>query len=297
MNRTFLVVLVLAGCGSDDPALGTPCDGPGECGGNVCDLTDPEGGSCIASSGDLDGDGIPNTKDFCHHEPGGDFDEDRDGIGDVCDRCPTAPPPADPDGDGDAVDSPCDPDPDVGGDTIAVFEGFNAGLPASWTASPGWSFVGGDAIATPVDPVVVEQLTTPLPLISQHVAILGQYRTDAVDPISTQSFVGVIASDRRPAGSSNVQCAGTRTGATDQLVLDTGITTGTKGFENLFDPASLYRVVIQLDLAQAACAMVADAEVGAVQATSEGEAMTEAGLVTRGATARFQYLLVVQRTP
>ncbi|MBS1119401.1 MAG: Thrombospondin type 3 repeat [Deltaproteobacteria bacterium] len=295
MNRAVLVTLLLAGCG--EVQLGGPCDQPADCPDAVCDLTDPAGGTCISKAGDLDGDGIPNTLDFCNHQPGGDLDDDRDGIGDVCDRCPTAPPPAKPDSDGDEVDSPCDPDPDVGGDRIAVFESFNNGLPAGWTASAGWQFVAGEAIATPADPTVVEKLTTPLPLISQHLAILGQYRIDATNPQASQNFAGVIGNDRRPAGGSSVQCTGTRTGGTDTLVLDTGITTGTKLFGNLFDSASLYQVTVQLDLAQAACAMIADTEIGAVQATGPGEALTEAGLLARGATARFQYLLVVQRAP
>ncbi len=293
--QSIIVAGWLAACGGDGKVGGT-CDGPADCDGNVCDLTDPSGGTCIDKDGDLDNDGIPNTKDFCNHQQGGDFDEDRDGIGDVCDRCPTAPPPESPDADGDEVDSPCDPDPDVGGDRVVVFEGFNAGLPASWKATAGWQFVGGSAIAT-AGPTATESLTTPLPLISQHIAILGQYRIDTVDTQATQSFAGVIGSDKRPAGNTSVQCTGSRSGATDQLVLDTSTNSAAKVFANLFDSASLYRVVIQLDLAQAACAMVADAELGAVQAMTPGEAMTEAGVVARGAIARFDYLLVVQRTP
>ena len=294
MRFALAVSIILAGCGAN---LGGPCSAVDGCEEGVCDLTDPEGAVCISASGDLDGDGIRNDKDFCNHQEGGDFDEDRDGVGDVCDRCPIAPPPESDDSDADEVDSPCDPDPTTDGDRIVVFDGFNSGLPASWKASAGWRFVGGEAIATPVDPIVTEQLTAPLPLVSQFVAVLGQYRIDSVDAQATQNFAGVIAIDQRPAGGSVVQCAGTRTGTTDRLVLDTDNATGTANFTNLFDSASLYRVTMQLELAEAACAMVADAETGAAQAMTNGEAMNEGGLVAKGAITRFQYLLVVQRAP
>jgi hypothetical protein len=289
-----IVTLLLAGCGGD---LGGPCSATDRCEEGVCDLTDPAGATCIAADGDLDGDGIRNDDDFCNHEPGGAFDEDADGFGDECDRCPTARPEASPDADADEVDSPCDPDPTVDGDRIVVFDGFNSGLPADWKASAGWQFVGGEAVVTPADPILVEQVSAVLPLVSQQIAVLGQYRIDEVDAQATQNFAGIVALDQRPAGGSIIQCAGTRTGTLDRLVLDTDTSTDSATFTDLFDSASLYRIALRLDRTEAACAMIADEETGATQTTSGGEAMTEAGLVAKGATARFQYLLVVQRGP
>ncbi|HEU0034485.1 MAG TPA: hypothetical protein VFQ53_27870 [Kofleriaceae bacterium] len=288
------IVTVLGGCGAN---LGGPCALDNPCEDGVCDLTDPSGGTCIAADGDLDGDGIRNDKDFCNHVAGGAFDEDRDGLGNECDPCPIAAPPETPDGDDDGVDSPCDPDPRTSGERITVFDGFDDGMPAGWKATAGWTFVGGEAIVTPIDPIAIEQLTAPLPLVTQSIAVLGQYRIDASDPQATQNFAGVVAIDERPAGGSRVSCAGTRTGTTDNLVLDTPTASTAKPFTNLFDSASLYRVAMQLDAADAACAMIADAETGAVQATTNGEIMNGGGLVAKGATARFQYLLVVQRQP
>src|SRR5215218_9175621 len=93
----------LGGCGSS--TLAGPCSLSSPCSdGEICDFTDPAGPVCIDSDGDLDGDGLPNGKDFCQHQAGGEFDEDKDGIGDDCDRCPIAPPRATPDTDGDMVD-------------------------------------------------------------------------------------------------------------------------------------------------------------------------------------------------
>ena len=297
MSRAaVLTALVLAGCS------GAQVDG--ECGavrcgeGRVCDLTDPAGPTCIDADGDLDGDGIPNNRDFCEHQPGGAFDEDRDGIGDDCDPCPIAPPGAEADPDGDAVDAPCDPDPETPGDTIAVFEGFNgAAIPANWRASSAsWQVVGGAAVVTPTDPTVVEQLVAPLPTLTTRLAVLTGYRVDAVDATATQNIAGVIAIDRRPAGTSTVGCTGRRAGTTNVLVVDTDLGTDQRPFmTDLFASASLYELANKIEGAQAACAMVADNEAGAVSTASAGEAPSEAGLQARGATVRFGYLLVVQR--
>ena len=89
----LLLILMLAGCSG--ASLGGPCSVAHACGdGAICDLTDPDGPTCIDAAGDVDGDGIPNGNDFCEHAPGGAHDEDTDGIGDDCDPCPIAKPPA-----------------------------------------------------------------------------------------------------------------------------------------------------------------------------------------------------------
>ncbi|MGN6105521.1 MAG: hypothetical protein ACTHU0_10485 [Kofleriaceae bacterium] len=290
--RTLAVMAALAGCSS---SIGEPCSLEEPCGeGAVCDLSSDHPGVCIDAEGDLDGDGLRNDRDFCHGQPGGAYDEDRDGIGDDCDRCPIAPPPATPDRDNDGVDSPCDPEPTLDGDQLVVFEGFNGdALPAGWQVTGPWELRGGEVVISAGDSLAL--LTAPLPLVSNHMAVLGQYRIDATATPATQNFAGVAALDRRPAGVSVVQCGGSRAGAADSLLLDSDIGAAAKPFDNLFDPASLYRVAQKIDNTVAACAMVADAQSGAVQQATGGEAPTEAGLVARNATVRFQYLLVVQR--
>jgi len=288
--------VALTGCGAG-VGIGGACSLDEACeDGAVCDFTDPDGPVCIDASGDLDGDGIPNGQDFCAHVPGGAFDEDRDGIGDDCDPCPIAPPPAFPDRDNDGVDAPCDPEPSVDGDQLVVFDGFNTGKPDGWMASAGWTFVGGEALATPVDPVTTEQLLAPLPLVSQHLAVLVQYRIDSVDPQATSPFSGILAVDQRPAGGTTIRCGGARTGMADRLLLDADAATASKDFTtSLFDSAGLYRLALQVDNTDAGCAIVADLEAGAAQATSTGEVLNQAGFAVRGAVARFQYLLVIQR--
>ncbi len=247
--------------------------------------------------GDDDGDGIPNSRDLCPDQAGGMFDEDLDGIGDECDRCPIAPPPATPDRDNDELDSPCDPDPTVDGDRIVLFDGFNAAeLPTGWrvTTPSAWRIVGGELIVEA--PSVLESLTAPLPLTTTHTAVLSRYRIDAIDAAASENAASVIAIDRRPAGTSVVSCGGSRSGGTDRLLLDTDTANMADDFTtSLFDPADLYRVAARVDNATAACALISGRETGAVQASTSGQAMTEAGLSARSATVRFGYLLVVQR--
>lgn len=300
--RLALLVLALAGCslaGCSDVASG-PCSATDPCGGgNVCDLTAPEGPVCVDPDGDEDGDGLPNDRDFCQHQAGGQFDEDLDGLGDDCDACPIAAPPATPDPDGDALDSPCDPDPTVAGDQLVVFSGFNEPtLPASWklTTPAAWVIRGGELVVT-APATGLESLTAPLTLTSNHMAVFSRYRIDATDATASENAASVIAVDRRPAGLSVVSCGGSRTGGTDRLLLDTDTANQAEDFDSLFDPAGLYRLAARVSNAQAACAMIANVETGAVQASTSGQSMTEAGLSARGATVRFSYLLAVQRAP
>ena len=129
MRATWLVVVALAACGRlgfDSPtSLG---DAP------------PDG------DGDRDGDGVPDGTDNCPTVANADqANEDGDRFGDACDPCPPvadADPIADQDGDG--VADACDPHPGVGGDHLALFEGFNGtSVPTRFTADGSWSVANG----------------------------------------------------------------------------------------------------------------------------------------------------------
>jgi len=289
----FLVALLVAGCGPD---TGGTCSAKDLCDdGAVCDFTAEGGPICVDADGDEDGDGLPNSKDFCQHQMGGAFDEDQDGYGDDCDKCPIAPPPDRPDEDGDEVESPCDPDSTQPGDRIVVFDGFNSGaMPANWKSTPGWIFQGGEARITPGTPSELATLTAPLSLVSTKIAIFTKYRADALAPGATESAASVIGVDQRPAGATIITCGGSRIG-TDRLVLDTGVSGAIDNMDQLFDPAGAYRVILKLEGANAQCAVIAPQDTGAAQANYNGEAMSEAGVSARGATIRFSYVLAVQR--
>jgi hypothetical protein len=134
-----------------------------------------------------------------------------------------------------------------------------------------------------------------LPLVTRETAVIGTYRIDSVDPLSTQNFAGVSAVDARPAGGSEIRCIGTRTGLVDRLVIDTELEINGQNFTDLFDGNDVYGVALELAGTQAACAIVSNDEGGAAQARSLGEVSSQAGLIVRGAVARFPYLLVIQR--
>jgi hypothetical protein len=293
--------LILAACSSGPSThVGGPCLANRTCDdGQVCDQTDPGGPICLDENGDLDGDGIPNGKDFCEHMAGGDHDEDLDGIGDECDACPIAKPPAQADADKDAVDSPCDPDPRTPGDKIILFNGFNASIA---DAKPAWKFQGGEAVVTPLAADSIEELVIPLSRATNHMAILAGYRVDSIAAGAIEAEVAVASKTMLPLGTSQVQCGAARAGSSDAIVLQTAMNESitnqnTKPVTNVFNSASQYRVAEQLDGAMANCALVADTDAnsGAIQLPSDGSAPTHAILHVRGATVRFAYILVVAR--
>jgi hypothetical protein len=263
----------------------------------VCSVTHTADGSgeCLAAGEDIDNDGLPNESDFCNAGAGGEFDEDRDLIGDDCDRCPIAAPPASPDPDGDDVDSPCDPDPREPGDQIVVFDGFRTGIPVAWTKTGTWEQRGGDAVATGSG-ATQATLTTALPLTTTKMAVLVQYRTDATEAAAARSYIGLVARDLRPAGGAVARCGSSRsTAGGDSLSLESDAGVMATPIPNAFNAASLYSVALRVQGLQAGCAMIADATQVAAQAATNGEALTEAGLFVQGGTARFSYLLVIQR--
>jgi hypothetical protein len=249
---------------------------------------------CIDANGDVDSDGIPNSKDFCQHMAGGVNDEDGDGIGDECDACPIAAPGV-ADADGDAVAAPCDPDTRTPGDRILLFNGFNTAVAG---AGPAWKFQNGEAIVTAGD--AGEYLVLPLAATSNHIAVFTSYQIDASSTTAATADAAVGSRTVLPLGSSEVRCGGSRASGTDQvLVLQTdtggGQTPNTKTLTTAFDPTAKYRVVQQVDGATTNCAVAGAsmANSGAIQLATDGDTPTNAVLYARGATVRFSYILVV----
>jgi len=162
--------LILAGCYGPHAATGSPCDPTldncptgqmcvAQGGGHVCldqapvvdaASADAPGVVIDGPPDDIDGDGVKNAMDNCPNNANPtQADEDGDGLGDVCDPCP--PYANNTDGDGDGVGDLCDPYPTAGGDHIALFEGFKAGIPPSWVNMSGWTASNGDAVITSSD--------------------------------------------------------------------------------------------------------------------------------------------------
>jgi hypothetical protein len=289
----------LTACGaSTSPSthIGGACDANNKCDdGQICDRTNPGGQMCIDANGDIDGDGIPNGKDFCQHMAGGANDEDGDGIGDECDACPIAAPGA-ADADGDAVAAPCDPDTRTPGDRILLFNGFNTAVAG---AGPAWKFQNGEAVVT-AGAGAVEQLQFPLIATSPHLAIFAGYQIDAASTTAPTADAGVGSKTVLPLGMSAIQCGGSRAGGSDQVLLfqtdaNMGQTLSSKTLATAFDPATKYRVVQQIDGASTNCAVATAtmANSGATQLATDGTTPTNVVLYARGATVRFSYILVV----
>jgi hypothetical protein len=298
MCSTLSATLLACGATTTSTQLGGPCDASGKCdSGQICDRTGPGGPVCIDVNGDLDGDGIPNGKDFCEHMAGGANDEDGDGIGDDCDACPISPPPSQRDSDGDAVDSPCDPDTRTPGDKILLFNGFNVPVTG---AGADWKFQNGEAIVTPAAAGAEEELKFPLATATNHMAIYATYRIDGIAAGATQADAAVAsATAGLPMGASRVQCGGSRSGGSDTLLLKTESNgtpdQNTKPVTNVFNPAGQYRLLERLDGATATCALAGDSDAnsGAIQLRTDGNTPNQFSLYARGATVRFSYILVV----
>ncbi len=293
-----LWLVLLAGCIIPEKHLAPNCGSKSCDTSQVCDKTDPNGPTCIPASGDLDGDGIPNDKDFCEHVAGGATDEDGDGIGDICDPCPIAPPPATPDPDGDAVDSPCDPDPHTAGDQILLFEGFANGIPAVWTPTTAGAWTAGTGEVKVVAGAASELLSTAV-IAKANLAVEAAWQVDLVSPASTDHIVEVAASDPRPAGVASMNCGLERN---DQTVAETvSLVTNQSSAMNvetvkLFDPAKTYQVGGYATGGQVACTAVEDGSaIDIVSAPITPDGMAAVSIGARAVSARFQWVLVVGR--
>ena len=148
---------------------------------------------------DVDGDGVPDATDNCPEVANADQgNEDGDALGDACDPCP---PDADnTDADGDGVGDACDPNPAVPGDAIAVFEGFHAGVPASWDQRGTWSPIDDDVIVDVNGPTTA-WITAPV--TGTHNTV-----TTSVTVVETASLGSIgLADNHRPTTTSSVTCS------------------------------------------------------------------------------------------
>ena len=309
MWRAVAVVALLAGCSAntDDggAALGEKCDLKTKCAsGGVCDYT-LAAPICIDANADTDGDGLINMIDHCPDGPGGMYDEDQDGIGDDCDKCPIAKPPAVPDPDGDDVDSPCDPDSDTPGDKILLFDGFNgATLGSNWapdqTSIGAWTIEGGELVVrlpTQGDQAYLTTQVVPDP----NVAVQTSYRVDSLATGSPLHSVTTLGIDSRPAGVAQFECGAVKsdTGSQGEVVdLNTDLATvSNPSIVPAFNSAALYRSAAYASGNTVECVVIGDnMQLAAMQSTITPDALGTVKLSARAVTARFQWVLVVGRS-
>ncbi len=242
---------------------------------------------------DMDNDGVLNATDNCQNVANANQDnEDGDALGDVCDPCP---PVADnTDGDGDGVGDRCDPNPATGGETIAVFEGFHAGVPAGWVAIGTWTQVGDDVMSTSTANTGSRlSLLVPMPngktTVSGSATVLG-----TPGPLS---LVAVV--DNHAVGSlSSIFCGLGRQDPDPSPILvvaDSGAfsTVNSAGYEMTNNATYTLRQT------RNATAYACRAERGATSATVNGtfsvnNSTPGFGLITFNASARFQWTMLVK---
>ena len=297
--RALLLSLVVVGCSDNATISDGPCSLTEPCGATaVCDFTAPEGPTCIPIDGDLDGDGLANDKDFCQHQDGGAFDEDTDGIGDDCDRCPIAPPRSTPDTDTDMVDAPCDPAPTTDGDEILLFDGFQNGLDARWmaTTASAWNVQGGEMIAT-LSGVPDQEFMKTNVVGKNTIAVEASFRVDKVETSASRHLVGVFANDPRPAGVADMACYVTKADATpnsELVVVETNQGAMNKATTEAFNSANIYRAGATASGTRAGCVVLSNGNpLGAVQATITADQLSQVGLTAHATSVRYQYVLVV----
>ncbi len=292
-------IAALAGCNGESTLSG-PCSLSETCdSGQVCDFTAEGGAICISASGDVDGDGIPNDKDFCQHAMGGATDEDQDGIGDDCDKCPIAPPFSSPDPDGDDVESPCDPDPHEPGDQILLFDGFLNGLDPRWkaTTESAWTIKPGELVAN-LSAVTEQDYFQTNVVGKSSVSIVASYRVDRLEASATEHKVAVFLDDPRPAGVANVSCGVTKadSGTSELVLVETNQSAMNQIVTGAFDSARLYRAGAYVTGTKGGCAVLADQNpLGTVQAQITPDQLSSVALTARAVTVRFQWVLVVGR--
>lgn len=299
--RTVLLALIVVGCSDSPSNTDGPCSLTEPCSSSaVCDFTADGGPMCIPKDGDLDGDGLTNDKDFCQHQQGGAFDEDVDGVGDDCDRCPIAPPRSTPDTDTDLVDAPCDPAPSTDGDEILLFDGFQNGLDTRWMATtPGaWRVQGGEMIATLA--TVPDQEFMKTNVVGKNtIAIEASYRVDKVETSAARHLVGVYATDPRPAGAANLECYVTKADAapgTELVVVQSNLSSMNMPTSEAFNSANIYRVGATATGTSARCVVLANGNpLGTVQTTITADQLSQVGLTAHATSVRYQYVLVVGR--
>ena len=289
--------LALAGCGSS--TLSGPCSATSPCSdGEICDFTAEGGPICVSSDGDIDGDGVPNGKDYCQHAPGGEFDEDKDGLGDDCDSCPIASPRATPDPDGDAVESPCDPAPTEPGDTILFFDGFAGGISAEWKPSTAsaWTAANGEVTAN-LSAVTTQDSLQRTVNGKSNVAIQAGYKIERVENSAVRHMVAVYADDPRPAGTAQVTCGVSRADSSPGDLVFVQTNAGAMS-QMTIDPALLtsktYRAGAYVAGARAGCSVIADnTPLGTVQTTITADDLSSIALTAQAVTVKFQYVIVV----
>ena len=245
-----------------------------------------------AVDGDRDDDGLANAVDNCPDVANPtQLDEDDDDLGDVCDPCPPLADNSDPDGDG--VGGACDPNPATPGDMLVAFEGFTAPLAAGWTKSGNFATSNGIGVLTAGD-AATSLLTMPSPSAAR-VEIRASVAVDAITAMGLNLGSVNLIDRMQPATDKSIAC---------QLsALAGGLSKDLRLFDAnaaavIVEAAHAFALDTPLELrlrrngTSYACRVTSPtAEVAGAAAFSP--ASPRIGIRVRGATARFDWVMVV----
>lgn len=243
---------------------------------------------------DSDGDTVLDAVDNCVMRPNtNQYNEDGDRFGDVCDPCPPVANDNPPDGDGDGVADACDPRPTLGGDSILMFEGFQAGLPTTgWTKVGAWSAAGGtvsgDAMGGKAMLIVAGSTTGRL-------TVSTSMRMDAI-PATGDAAAGIVDAYDTVA-NTGIYCHLTTWGAANTpLVINAVASAGTVLDTSAFDivPGTTYALSSRRDDNARSCI----GSHGGTTATATGTSTVSATLPNVGlrmvhTKATYAWLMVV----
>ncbi len=243
---------------------------------------------------DTDGDTVLDAVDNCVMRPNtNQFNEDGDRFGDVCDPCPPIADDNPADGDGDGVADACDPRPTLGGDSIMLFEGFQAGLPTTgWAKTGTWSAAGGTVSG---DASAGKAMLTAPGSTTGRLTVSTSMRMDAV-PATGDGAAGIVDAYDLTA-KTGIYCHLTTWGATNTpLVINAVASAGTVIDTGVFDivAGTTYALSSRRDADARSCSGSHGATTASASGTSTVSAiMPNVGLRLVRTKATYAWLMVV----
>jgi hypothetical protein len=305
-----LVSCVALGCYDGLPPQGSPCNptipacptgqscvftgGTYKClagdGAGVPDAARPDARTIDADPASLDddGDGVMNGSDNCPTTANANqANEDADTFGNTCDVCPTSSDNAD--GDADGVGDACDPNPTTAGDQIMLFEGFDSGIPAGWTATGSWTTSAGSLLSVVTGGTQNTLVTTTL-TSSPRQTMYARMTLTAIEGGQAGGALGIV--DRFDAAATQgTMCGGVRGNGGFFGIVNAANGTAINFGGHAFNVGTAYTLKFTRNGNNHECS---DTDVGQTVNAQHGPNGTLVGFRNRVASASFAWLLVVK---
>lgn len=311
-KHVCLAVCAVAGCYAPVLPEGAPCASPDSTQrcptGLVCvsngaiDVCEPPGtigidaavdAPAVVPPIDTDGDGVLDVDDNCPFVANADqADEDGDHVGDACDPCPPFADVTDTDQDG--VPDACDPNPTVAGDTIVTFVGFRA-APAGWTSTGDVTVSGGKAVMLGTETTAATLVTAAN--AAQHSTIIASFTLTGITSTGLNLGSVSVIDQQQPSSDDSVSCQLSELSGGGQALLrifDTAASTTVNAAPHAFASGGTYVLELQRDGTSYTCGST-NPDLQITGADQLSAAVHNIGLRVKGASARFQWVMVLTR--